>query len=139
MASAIIRGGESLGSTAAKGLSLVRRGLRVVTTTSTGVLEADRAVEMSDLFSGDPGIMVKLAEEDRWSAMAGFVERDSGLRARAVMVWLRSRASFRTSRPVRPVAPRRRICIVFCGFGEGVVVIVVGEVWLKWLEQGAWC
>lgn len=112
MASAIIRGGESVGSTAAKGLSLVRRGLRVVITTSTGFWDADRAVEMSDLFSGEPWIIFnRPLELLGWFAMVGLVERLSGLRARAVTAWLRSRASFRTRTPVRPVAPRRRICI----------------------------
>jgi hypothetical protein len=34
-----------------------------------------------------------------------------GLRTKAVTVWLFERSAWRIKDPVRPVAPRRRICI----------------------------
>lgn len=116
MLSAIMRGGESVGSTAAKGLSDARRGFRVVITASTGWRDAARADAMSVLFRGDPDTVVRL-DWLGWLAMISLFLRVSGLRTRAVMVWLRFRASFRTRRPVRPVAPRRRICILYVGRG----------------------
>ena len=127
MLSAIMRGGESVGSTAAKGLSDARRGFRVVMMTSTGPWReaaASRAVDMSDLDKGLPAIVMRFVERFGWLVMDGWLaSRVSGLRARAVILWLRFRDSFRTWIPVRPVAPRRRICIFVGGWGGGFGVM----------------
>jgi hypothetical protein len=42
--------------------------------------------------------------------------REVGSRTRAVTVWEAERASWRMSFPVRPLAPRRRMCIFFIVF-----------------------
>lgn len=43
----------------------------------------------------------------------GFEGRDDGLRVRTVTVWLRERALSRAIRPLRPVAPEMKMCMLY--------------------------
>lgn len=56
-------------------------------------------------------------------------EDEDGLRARTVTEWPRERALERTMRPLRPVAPETKMCIVCWGGAGG------GEVSLREDEQ----
>jgi len=70
-------------------------------TASGGVGVEVMACEMEDWFRGEPAMIPR----------PGVGVREEGLRASAVMVWFRESKSWRMRVPVRPVAPRRRMCI----------------------------
>lgn len=97
------RGGESC---SAKGLSDLRT-VFSVTMAAEGVREgvAERALAMSGLESGEPVMMVRPGRGVR--LLEG--------RIRATAVWPWESSSDTTCWPVRPVAPRRRKCMVFDG------------------------
>ena len=120
MLSAIIRGGESVGCSAAQGFSDVRRVPRVEITASWlfAVEAVVMALTTSEASRGDPRTRVTLD-----FCVGGTVERklssEEGLRTSAVTMCPRRRASSRTRVPVRPVAPMMRICIlVLCSTEE---------------------
>lgn len=73
------------------------------------------------LFSGDPFTRFKLAF---WASRSREVSPFSteGVRTSAVTMWPLCRASRTTWVPVRPVAPRIRICISVCIPKRGSVV-----------------
>lgn len=63
------------------------------------------------------GVPCWIEREDGLAAAAA--ARAAGRRTSAVTLWFRDRASVRTWVPVRPVAPRRRMCMVK-GLRKGV-------------------
>lgn len=69
------------------------------------------AVSMSLTEVGEPVVKVRLG----WTV-------DGEERARAVMVWDLERRDLRMREPLRPVAPRRRTCILRVWFGGYVLI-----------------
>jgi hypothetical protein len=84
-----------------KGESVERTEARAMTTVSGSLEVALIAVSTSCSAIGEPVIIVK----------PGVEVSEEGSRTSAVTAWFFERADVRMRLPVRPVAPRRRICI----------------------------
>lgn len=54
----------------------------------------------------------------------GFGGREDGLRVRTVTVWLRERALSRARRPLRPVAPEMKMCML-CEYGMDEMFVLL--------------
>ena len=92
----------------------MRTDARATIIASGGEGEAVMAASMSGVERGEPVVIVR----------PGVGVREEGFRTRAVTVCEAERASWRMSFPVRPLAPRRRMCIFDClivGKDEGRV------------------
>lgn len=84
-----------------KGESVSRTEARAMTTVSGSLEVALIAVSTSCSAIGEPAIIVK----------PGVEVSEEGSRTSAVTAWFFERADARMRFPIRPVAPRRRICI----------------------------